>query len=136
MNLGAIFLLLAVVIIIVLILSGPFLIRRTEPGYKTDPIQLQVSYSTLLAEKERLLNTLQELDMDYESGKIPEEAYPIQRKLLLRETAVVLSKLDGAAALTGMEDAGIQADQNEDEYDDLEEMIAKRKQSRDQNLTV
>ena len=32
-----------------------------------------------MAERDRVINSLQELDFDFKLGKIPEEDYPVQR---------------------------------------------------------
>jgi hypothetical protein len=50
--------------------------------------------SALLAERERALDSLQELDFDYKLGKIPEEDYPAQRTSLLQKGADILRKMD------------------------------------------
>jgi hypothetical protein len=51
--------------------------------------------SSLLAERDRILNALQELEFDYVLGKVPEEDYPEQRTVLLQDGAQVLRQLDG-----------------------------------------
>jgi NADH pyrophosphatase NudC (nudix superfamily) len=53
--------------------------------------------STLLAERERVVNSLQELEFDYKLGKVPEEDYPTQRANLLQRGADILRKLDELA---------------------------------------
>jgi NADH pyrophosphatase NudC (nudix superfamily) len=50
--------------------------------------------STLMAERDRVLNSLQELDFDFKLGKIPSEDYPVQRANLLQKGADILKKLD------------------------------------------
>jgi hypothetical protein len=50
--------------------------------------------STLLAERDRLLTALQELEFDHNLGKVPEEDYPEQRAALVKSTAEVLRQLD------------------------------------------
>lgn len=49
----------------------------------------------LLAERDRVLSALQELDFDAALGKIPAEDYPLQRAELMLAGADVLRKLDG-----------------------------------------
>ena len=56
--------------------------------------QEEHDFSALLAERDRLLNALQELDFDYTLGKIPGEDYPAQRAVLLQRYADALRKLD------------------------------------------
>jgi len=50
--------------------------------------------SFLMAERERILAALQELDFDFTLGKIPPEEYPAQRAELMKKGADVLRQLD------------------------------------------
>jgi NADH pyrophosphatase NudC (nudix superfamily) len=93
MDIGSIFLLLGLFILVGLYISRPFLIHRATIVTKEDRIR-----SSLLAEKERLLNALQELDFDYTLGKIPAADYPEQREALLAETVQVMKQLDALLA--------------------------------------
>ena len=47
-----------------------------------------------MAERDRVLNSLQELDFDFKLGKIPDEDYPTQRANLLKKGADILRKID------------------------------------------
>lgn len=47
-----------------------------------------------MAERDRVINSLQELDFDFKLGKIPSEDYPTQRTKLLERGADVLRKID------------------------------------------
>jgi len=88
MELGSIFLLLAVIVLVGLYLYTPFMARTrrvTEESYEV---------STLLAERDRVINSLQELDFDNSLGKIPADEYAPQRALLLQKGADILRKLD------------------------------------------
>lgn len=91
MDLGAVFLLLVVVILIALFVVQPFNARQHRSAVTGQAI------SELLAEKDRLLSTLQELDFDHSLGKIPVEEYPEQRSRLVGRTAEVLRLLDELA---------------------------------------
>jgi hypothetical protein len=103
-EIGALFLILALVLLVGMFISRPFLALESEPepdGPEGDPVgqpqhtdQLR---STLLAERERLLSALQELDFDYNLGKIPAEDYPAQRAALAHDAAEALRKLDDLA---------------------------------------
>jgi NADH pyrophosphatase NudC (nudix superfamily) len=55
-------------------------------------------FSSLMAERDRVINALQELDFDYNLNKIPAEDYPAQRAALLQKGSDILQKLDGMAA--------------------------------------
>jgi rubrerythrin len=50
--------------------------------------------SALKAERDRVINSLQELDFDHKLGKIPTEDYPEQRAELLKKGSEILRKLD------------------------------------------
>jgi hypothetical protein len=50
--------------------------------------------SPLMAERDRIINALQELDFDFKLGKIPEEDYPTQRAELLKKGTDILRQLD------------------------------------------
>ena len=92
MELGSIFLLLAVIVLVGIYLYTPFMARTrraTEESYEV---------SALLAERDRVINSLQELDFDNSLGKIPTDEYAPQRALLLQKGAEILRKLDELTA--------------------------------------
>jgi rubrerythrin len=89
MELGSIFLVLAVLMIIGMYLYAPFIERTNYVDIREDH-----EISGLKAERDRVINTLQELDFDFKLGKIPAEEYPEQRNLLLQKGAEVLRQLD------------------------------------------
>ncbi len=91
MDIGAIFLLLALVMLVAFFIARPFLSRRPAPARRAAGKQ---QLPILQAEHERVLQALQELDFDYSLGKVPEEDYPSQRNALLQQGAEVLQKLD------------------------------------------
>ena len=89
MDIGSIFLILAVLILVAFFISKPFL-----QGNTSSISAEEVEYSTLLAERDRIINALQELDFDYNLGKIPEGIYPSQRTSMLEKGAQILKKID------------------------------------------
>ena len=94
MNAGAFFLLLALLILVALYLYAPFMRRdRTLPVIESQEI------SALMAERDRVINALQELDFDFNLGKILAEDYPVQRTALLQKGADVLRRLDELAPI-------------------------------------
>lgn len=156
MDLGSIFLMLALAVLISLFIGRPLFDRRTEDiplVAREATLRRDHERSALLAEQERLLTALQELDFDHGLGKIPPEDYPSQRALLLQAGAAVLQKLDEMDAETGSQPgsetnalqrleeveaacraggqtahvAGLAAASGEDE---LENMIASRRRAR------
>jgi len=92
MNIGAFLLVLAVFVLVGLYLYAPFL------GRGRDLVEDEHrEASTLMAERDRIVNALQELDFDFKLGKIPAEDYPAQRTALLQKGADVLRRLDEVA---------------------------------------
>jgi zinc-ribbon domain len=92
MELTAIFFSLAVLILVGMYLYAPFMERRAR-GVTEEEHEL----SALMAERDRVINSLQELDFDFKLGKIPEEDYPAQRASLLQKGADILRKIDSLA---------------------------------------
>jgi hypothetical protein len=93
MDIGSIFLLLALLVLVGLLISRPILERRNLKDNLSGD-QDEHMLSTLMADRDRILNSLQELDFDYSLGKIPEEDYPKQRGYLLQRGADVFRQLD------------------------------------------
>ena len=79
MDIGSIFLILALLILVVIFISRPFFERSI-----TRVTHSERDISTLLAKHEQMVATIQELDDDYNLGKIPAENYPAQRLTLLQ----------------------------------------------------
>jgi rubrerythrin len=138
MQIVSIFFALGILILVGVYLYMPFLERRarrvTEEEHET---------STLMAERERAVNSLQELEFDYSLGKIPEEDYPAQRATLLQKGADVLRRLDELAPIKAQSDKDARleraiaarrrngAGQTENVTDDdLESMISSRRKGR------
>ncbi len=93
MDIGSIFLILALLILVALFISRPFF-ERPVVEENAMSVQEEHDYSSLLAERDRILNALQELDFDHVLGKIPDEDYPAQRAFLLQKGTAVLKQLD------------------------------------------
>jgi hypothetical protein len=128
---AAIFLILIVLALILLFVTRPFFDRRVRTMDDNNDL------SVLLAERERLLTALQELDFDQALGKIPAEDYPAQRAELLQKGAEVLRRLDAITPSTTKQASAIiqVADSTPKPAtplsdDDLEDLLAKRRTSR------
>lgn len=104
MDIGSILLILALLILVGLFISRP-LVERKEVKITSEDIQEDHEYSALLAERDRILDSLEEIDFDYALGKIPEPDYPGQRNALLQRGADTLRALDKLAAQASEEDA-------------------------------
>lgn len=136
MELGSLFLVLAVIVMVGIYLYAPFTnrARRMRTGESHE-------ISSLKAERDRVINSLQELDFDFKLGKIPEEDYPEQRATLLQKGTDILRKLDElapASASSSNVEARIEkaaaakradssAAESQISDDDLESMIAARR---------
>ena len=130
MDIGSNFLILALFILTALYISRPFYDRLSTKNRHLDS-----ELSALLAERDRLLNAISELDFDHTLGKIPAEDYPLRRGQLVQRGAEVLRQLDEyqdesvgdttSARLETAIEAGIV---NQD--DDLEALIAARRRAR------
>lgn len=90
MELGATFLILAVLVLVGLFVSRPFIESRR--AYAISAEEHEISH--LLAERDSLITALQELDFDHVLGKIPAEDYPNMRAALLTHAADVLRRID------------------------------------------
>lgn len=89
MDFGSILLLLALFILVGLFVARPLIERKS---ISLTPLEHDRSH--WLAERDRTLNSLQELDFDYALGKIPEEDYPATRAWLVQSGVEILRKLD------------------------------------------
>jgi hypothetical protein len=97
MDIGSIFLLLAISIVVFIFIYQPFMDERKQKVLITEAIpakEKEMHISSLLAERDRVLRALQELEFDYTLGKIPDEDYPVQRQFLLKKGAEVIKTLD------------------------------------------
>ncbi len=92
MDLAAILLLIALLSGVGLYLAAPLITHRNAPTQTQSP-----EFSTLMAERDRIISALAELDFDYKLGKIPQGEYPLQRGELLKKGAAILKELDGLA---------------------------------------
>lgn len=96
---GSLLLVLALAVVIALFIGRPFLQRTTSGAASAgEEDEREHRRSSLLAERDRVLTALQDLDFDYALGKVPAEDYPQQRAVLLKHGTDVLRRLDEIAA--------------------------------------
>lgn len=95
MELTAIFFSLAVLLLVGIYLYAPFMEKRARRV-----TQEEHELSALMAERDRVINALQELDFDFKLGKIPEDDYPVQRSTLLQKGADILRRIDALTPQT------------------------------------
>lgn len=142
MDIGAILLFLAVLVVTVFFIARPLLEIR-PPAAAGGGHEL----SALMAEYDSVILALQELDFDNSLGKIPAEDYPQQRAVLVHHGAEVLRKIDhlspkttssgdaeklieAAIAARRADSAGQTSGSSGDVDDDLESLIAARRSER------
>lgn len=117
MEIGAIFLVLAVTLLVGMYITQPFLQPRRRSAAEDHEM------SALLAERDRVVSALQELDFDFNLNKIPAETYPAQRAELLQKGAQVLQQLDALQASSSGNGSG----GGEDAADRIESAVAVRR---------
>lgn len=131
MDLGSILIILALALIVGAVIARPLF---EEQG--RDRNTKEQKRSVLLAEEEKVLATLQELDMDFAMGKVLAEDYKAQRAALVTEGASVLkamdearvaSSVDGAATGTTSEKVRLVAAHPAPDEDEIEAEIARRR---------
>jgi len=144
MDPGSLLLILGLLIPVGLYIAKP-LLERAAPAVSTEEQACEQAreqaFSSLLAERDRILSALQELDFDYTLEKIPEEAYPTQRGLLVQRGVAILRQMDEFQGKTGGQepDARLEAalrsgrtgagDQASLTDEDLEALIANRRRA-------
>lgn len=139
MDLGSIFLILAALILVVLFISRPWIENQPRESEAVESaLDCQARRrSELMAERDRVVDTLRELDFDARLGKIPEEEYPVQRAALVQQGADLLRELDslqGADAALGTQSASPCSEQPPAALSDerLEEMIQLRRKQKNE----
>ena len=132
MELGAIFLLMGVLVVVILFVAQPFTQKWRIK------VQSSREVSALLAERERALTALMELDFDNGIGKIPADEYSAQRAGLIQKGADILRQLDAIQAeiptpFKKVEEPAFVNPRTELlSEEDLEDLIAKRRAGRHQ----
>lgn len=89
MDIGSIFLVLGLFVLVALFIAKPLLEKKS-----VSVSQEEHELSALLAEKDRVVTTLQELEFDHLLGKIPEEDFPALRTAFVQRGADLLRKID------------------------------------------
>jgi hypothetical protein len=89
MDIGSILIGLALALLVAAYISRPLLMKGGQAVTMEDR-----QLSELQAKRDRILNRLQELDMDFAMGKILEEDYQLDRQALMTQGADVLKAID------------------------------------------
>ena len=137
MLVGALFLTLAVAVAATMYIILPLWENRgsDELVPRKEVLQSEYRRSTLMADRDRLLSALLELDADYELNKIPAGEYAPLREKLVHEAALTLRNLD-EINLSGRRPSAIGTDANPDDQTDLEELIELRKREQSEKRAV
>ena len=127
MDIGAIFILLALVILIAMYLAQPYMEKRAKL-VSADELAL----SALFAERDYAIDALKELEFDNTLGKVPAEDYDAQRADLLQKGADALRRIDEFNAEDEVESAiaSRRAEKIAPVDDELESLIAARRSKR------
>jgi len=124
MNLEPILLLLGILFLTIAYISRPFVLSNTGSGVK-DGSEIE-----LRAERERLIQNIQDLDFEYKLGKIPQVDYPLRRTELLERGAKIMAQLDRKLAKTPSASPPAKISGKSIDFDELiEDMILKRRSS-------
>ncbi len=94
MDIGSLFLILALFVLVLLFIGRPLFERYNDKSETDEPQAASKDLSALLAERDRTLTTIQELDFDHTLGKVSEEDYPQLRSEWLKHGADVLRQMD------------------------------------------
>lgn len=91
MDLGFIFLAIALIGLVIFVVAQPFLERSRHVERAAD--------DPLVVERESILVALRDLDFDHATGKVADEDYGPQRAALMARGAAVLKQLDVAGVV-------------------------------------
>ena len=130
MDIGAVFILLALTILVAMYLAQPYMERRAK-FVSVEELEL----SALFAKRDDAIDALKELEFDNTLGKVPAEDYPTQKAELMQNGAEAMRRIDEYQS-GGTEDsveaaiASRRADVVSPDDDDLESLIAARRSKR------
>jgi hypothetical protein len=110
MTIGSILLGIALLVLVGLFITRPLIVPDAFRRRRMTERQ------KLVAQKEAILTLIQNLDFDYDTGKIPESNYKLQREDLVNQAAEILQRLD-------------ELDQKPDTWADVVEMETAEHQS-------
>ena len=133
MDIGSILLILAV-----FVLAAGFVMRPLLEAESDMVSEEEQNLSSLMAERERILNALAELDFDHTMGKVPEEIYPVRRQQLAEAGVEILRMIDkqqqnGARVVPAqisepvLSERKKPVEEGKEEEDPLEALIAARR---------
>lgn len=125
MAIGSILVGVALLALVGIFIARPFLRPQGRPVALTEQEQL-------LLEKETLLDQIQALDFDHETGKLPTEVHALQREKLVEQATAVLQALDAAGGDPGYVPDEAEETPSADADVEMEAAIARLRQQRSQ----
>lgn len=102
MEIGAILFILALLLLVTSYVARPLLRHSSTPFGRANP-----TLSRLQAQRERVLDSIQELEADHDMGKVLPAEYRTLRRQLATQGAIVLRKIDD---LDGGADEALEAE--------------------------
>lgn len=90
MDLGSLLVIIALAILVAWFVAQPLMEKRSLAFHQEN----EHTFSALLAERDRILDALQELDFDHALGRLTPEDYTAQRTRLTLKGAAILKQLD------------------------------------------
>jgi NADH pyrophosphatase NudC (nudix superfamily) len=120
---GSILLGVALLVLVGLFIARPFLRPQEQEAVLTEQ-------QLLLEEKEALMDQIQALDFDHDTGKIPSQLHELQRARLVEQAAAVLQAIDTAGGEPPA--APVLADSDVDKDIEIEAAIARMRRQRGQ----
>ncbi len=102
MEIGAIFFILALLLLVTSYVARPLIARTSTPFGRANP-----KLSRLQAQRERVLDSIQELEADHDMGKVLPSEYRALRQQLATQGAMVLRQIDD---LGGGAEAALEAE--------------------------
>jgi hypothetical protein len=127
MDIGALLFILGLLGLVAAFIGRPLLEQRGLAVTEED-----VEFSSLLAQRDRILDSLEELDMDRSMNKVSQNDYQRRRAELVERGAEVLRQLDNLEQqLEWLEDEGRQQFE-----DTIEEQVKRLRQSRSKHEDV
>jgi hypothetical protein len=132
MDLGSLLVLLAVLILVGLYVVRPF----SDKGGGEAPF-VDAHVSSLMAERDRIITTIRDLDFDYSLQKVPEEEYLSLREAALKQGTDVLQEIEAYREMSLEETTPPEAPGAESHAagdDPLEMLIAERKRARQEKM--
>ena len=112
------------IVLVIFILAGVIIIRPFLVEMDTRRAPVPKKYDSLTAEKERLLSSIEDLDLEFDLEKISSREHTRNRDILLSQAAEVIKQLD---KLEKNIPAKKRISSTTDSEDDLEEMIEARR---------